>query len=106
MTSPHAIARIDTDLLIGGAGGAGLCAALHAAERTPRATNQATVARLLAQSALERRESRGSHFPQPDSAQLVNVYLQRDGGGSSKVWTLPVRFSRVRPDGPPIAAAE
>jgi succinate dehydrogenase/fumarate reductase flavoprotein subunit len=63
--------------------------------------NMATTARLIARSALERRESRGSHyrqdFPEPDPAWLVNVLVQAKDGGVS-VWTESVRFTRLSPE--------
>ena len=70
-----------------------------------------TAARLIARSALERTESRGSHyrrdFPQSDPRWLVNVLLQAKDGEVS-VRTEPVRFKRARPDSrePQTAAVE
>lgn len=59
-----------------------------------------TAAYLIARSALERTESRGSHyrrdFPQPDLGWIQNV-LVRQENGVTRVWTEPVRLSRVRP---------
>jgi fumarate reductase flavoprotein subunit len=63
--------------------------------------NQILAARLIARSALERRESRGAHYradhPEPDDARwLVNVHVAaRDGRPA--VWTEPVRLARARP---------
>ncbi len=61
--------------------------------------NQAVAARLVARSALERRESRGAHyrrdFPEPGGA-LFTVRVQRDGDGV-RVWTEPVALTRARP---------
>ncbi|MBI3106750.1 MAG: hypothetical protein HYY95_14480, partial [Candidatus Rokubacteria bacterium] len=55
---------------------------------------------LIARSALERAESRGSHFradhPEP-SAALVNVHVQAEAGAAPRVWTEPVRLTRYRP---------
>ena len=66
--------------------------------------SQITAARLIARSALERKESRGSHyrsdFPEPVPAGLVNVHVRAKDGGT-EVWTEPVRFVRVRPDARP-----
>ncbi len=70
-----------------------------------------TAARLIARSALERTESRGSHyrrdFPQSDPRWLVNVLVQAKDGEVS-VRTEPVRFKRARPDSrePQTAAVE
>ena len=72
-------------------------------------TNQATVARLIASSALERRESRGSHFrldfPASTAAGLVNVHVQ-DSGAGPQVWSAPVRLTRCRPPEPPVAVSK
>jgi succinate dehydrogenase / fumarate reductase flavoprotein subunit/fumarate reductase flavoprotein subunit len=63
--------------------------------------NQATAAWLIGRSALERTESRGSHyrrdFPEA-SAELVTVLVGRDDGASPRVWTEPVRLTRYRPE--------
>jgi fumarate reductase flavoprotein subunit len=62
--------------------------------------NQSTAAWLIARSALERTESRGSHFrrdcPEP-SPVLVNVYVASTEGAGPKVWTEPVRLTRRAP---------
>ncbi|MBI2553715.1 MAG: FAD-binding protein [Candidatus Rokubacteria bacterium] len=64
-------------------------------------TNMTTAAGLIARSALERTESRGSHFrrdfPESDPRWLVNVLAQAEGKGA-RVRTKPVRFTRVRPE--------
>jgi succinate dehydrogenase/fumarate reductase flavoprotein subunit len=57
---------------------------------------------LIARSALLRQESRGAHyrddFPKIDHTNwLKNIYISRDGA-TSKLWTVPVCFSRLRPD--------
>lgn len=71
-------------------------------------TNQATAAWLIARSALERTESRGSHFrsdlPAP-GANLYNVYVSASDSGGPRVWTEPVRLDRARPAGMPAAPA-
>jgi succinate dehydrogenase/fumarate reductase flavoprotein subunit len=63
--------------------------------------NQVEAARLIARSALERRESRGSHyrrdFPEPDPAGLVNVFVAARAG-ELHAWTEPVRFTRLKPE--------
>ncbi|MBI4610604.1 MAG: FAD-binding protein [Candidatus Rokubacteria bacterium] len=70
--------------------------------------SMATCARLIARSALERRESRGSHYrtdhPAPGQAWLVNVLVQAEDGGLS-VRTEPVRLTRVSPDPKPAEPA-
>jgi succinate dehydrogenase/fumarate reductase flavoprotein subunit len=67
--------------------------------------NQLVAARLIAASALERRESRGAHFRRdhaaPAAGPLYTVRVAaRDGG--RVVWTEPVAFTRATP---PAAAA-
>ena len=63
--------------------------------------SQATAAWIICRSALERTESRGSHFrkdfPDP-SADLVNVYVGFADEALPKVWTEPVRLTRLSPD--------
>ena len=56
---------------------------------------------LTAHSALARTESRGAHyrsdFPDGDDRHwLKNLYITRDGA-SSRLWTEPVAFTRLRP---------
>ena len=64
--------------------------------------NQATVANLIATSALARAESRGAHyrsdFPAPADAPLYTVRIQSRGGECS-VWTEPVALTRATPAG-------
>ncbi len=63
--------------------------------------SQATTAWLIARSALERTESRGSHyrrdFPRP-ALEAVAVLAGVADGVGPKVWTEPVRFTRLKPD--------
>ncbi len=63
--------------------------------------NQLLAARLVARSALERRESRGAHYradhPEPDDARWLANVLVAERGGESSVWTEPVRLTRARP---------
>ncbi|HSB43130.1 MAG TPA: FAD-binding protein [Methylomirabilota bacterium] len=70
--------------------------------------NQATVAWLIARSALERTESRGSHyrrdFPET-TAEVVAVLAGSADGAGPKVWTEPVRHTRVKPDAAPVTSA-
>jgi succinate dehydrogenase/fumarate reductase flavoprotein subunit len=62
--------------------------------------NQATAAWLICRSALERTESRGSHFrkdfPEP-AVELVNVFVGFADEALPKVWTEPVRLTRLTP---------
>ena len=62
--------------------------------------NQTTVARLIAASAAERRESRGAHyrrdFPAAASGPLYSVRVQ-ERGGVPAVWTEPVALTRATP---------
>ena len=63
--------------------------------------NQATAAWLIARSALERTESRGSHYRRdfPATAgEPVAVLAGFADGAGPKVWTEPVRYTRLRPD--------
>jgi len=63
--------------------------------------NQVTTAWLIARSALERTESRGSHyrrdFPQ-SASEAVAVFAGYAEGAGPKVWTEPVRYTRLKPD--------
>jgi succinate dehydrogenase/fumarate reductase flavoprotein subunit len=56
---------------------------------------------MIVASALERQESRGSHYrsdyPATDNSRyLQNVYLQRDGEGLH-LWWEPVQCTRLQP---------
>jgi succinate dehydrogenase/fumarate reductase flavoprotein subunit len=70
--------------------------------------NQATAAWLIARSALERTESRGSHyrrdFPGP-AAEAVAVLAGYADGTGPNVWTEPVRYTRLKPEAGRGAAA-
>lgn len=66
--------------------------------------NMLTVAEFVTRAALLRDESRGSHYradhPLPDDARwLRNIYVQRGPGDSGRLWTEPVRFTRLAPPG-------
>ena len=62
--------------------------------------NQTAVARLIVESALERRESRGAHyrsdFPSPDAGPLFTVRVRR-GKGGPLVSRAPVALTRLAP---------
>jgi succinate dehydrogenase/fumarate reductase flavoprotein subunit len=63
--------------------------------------NQATAAWLIARSALERTESRGSHYRRDFPATVgepVAVFAGSADGAGPKVWTEPVRHTRLKPD--------
>ena len=69
--------------------------------------NQAAAARLIAQSALERMESRGSHYRSDcpaGSADLYNVFTRR-ADGVARAWREPVRLTRLAPAAAPAPAA-
>ena len=64
--------------------------------------NQVAAAWLIARSALEREESRGSHFRRdhPVSIDLLyNVLVASDERVGLRVWTEPVRLTRLSPAG-------
>ncbi len=62
--------------------------------------NQIAVCRLIARSAAERDESRGSHFrddiPHAKEGDLYNVFIFRSGTGAA-VERRPVRLTRIKP---------
>jgi fumarate reductase flavoprotein subunit len=63
--------------------------------------NQATASWLIARSALERTESRGSHYRRDfpaTTAEPVAVLAGFADGAGPKVWTEPVRYTRLKPD--------
>jgi fumarate reductase flavoprotein subunit len=69
--------------------------------------NQITAARLIARAALERAESRGSHYrrdhPEPASGPLYTVRV-RANGRDVEVWREPVEFTRAAPDAVPVTS--
>jgi succinate dehydrogenase/fumarate reductase flavoprotein subunit len=65
--------------------------------------NQTAAAWLIARSALERRESRGSHYrsDRPGSGpEPYHVYVSAEDGAYPRVWTEPVSLHRRRPARP------
>jgi succinate dehydrogenase/fumarate reductase flavoprotein subunit len=70
-------------------------------------TNQATVARLIVASALERRESRGAHyrsdFASPEAGPLFTVRVRRGHDGAPHVSRAPVALTRCAPPAQPPA---
>ncbi len=63
--------------------------------------NQSAAAWLIARSALERDESRGSHFRRdcPDTgAELYNVHVASGDSAGLRVWREAVQLSRLTPD--------
>ncbi len=71
--------------------------------------NQITVAELIARSAIERDESRGSHYrddiPESKEDALYNVFISKRSG-EAVIERRPVRFTRVKPGGEIASAAE
>ena len=64
--------------------------------------NQVASAWLIARSALEREESRGSHFrlDYPDAgAELYSIHVVAGDGAGLRVWKEPTRLTRLAPDG-------
>jgi fumarate reductase flavoprotein subunit len=93
VTAERAIDILETDLLILGAGGAGLCAALHAADRSPHLSVTVVVKGLLGRAGCTRMVQGGYNavLASPDSldAHLLDTLA---GGGwindQELVWTL------------------
>ena len=71
--------------------------------------NQISVAELIAYSALERDESRGSHYrddcPHTGDEDLYNVYIKREGD-SAVIERRPVAFPRLHPQAEPAGQLE
>jgi succinate dehydrogenase/fumarate reductase flavoprotein subunit len=64
--------------------------------------SQAAAGWLIARCALERAESRGSHFRGdfPDTgAELYNIHVAGGDTAGLRVWKEPVRLPRLTPDG-------
>ena len=68
--------------------------------------NQICAAELIAYSALERDESRGSHYrddcPETQDKDLYNVYIRREGT-AAVIERKPVAFPRLNPMAEPAA---
>ena len=69
-----------------------------------------SVSELIVASALQRKESRGSHYrsdyPATDNSHyLQNVYVQRQDG-DMRLWLEPVQFTRLQPPAPNAPALE
>ncbi len=66
-------------------------------------TNQLTTARVIAESALARRESRGAHYrrdyPERSSRPPYAVYVRQAEAGPT-VWEAAVAFTRAMPPAP------
>ena len=65
--------------------------------------NQLMVSEMISRSALEREESRGSHFrrdyPETDDTRyLVNIFIQKDGE-EMRLWKRPVQLTIMKPEG-------
>ena len=93
MTADFTIENLDTDILILGAGGAGLCAALHAADRSPRLSITVAVKGLLGRAGCTRMVQGGYNavLAPPDS--LAAHLLDTLQGGAwindqELAWTL------------------
>jgi fumarate reductase flavoprotein subunit len=87
------IERLDTDVLVLGAGGAGLCAALHAADTSPRLQVTVVVKGLLGRAGCTRMVQGGYNavLAAPDSLEAHLLDTLRGGGfinDQELAWTL------------------
>ena len=87
------IDRVQTDILILGAGGAGLCAALHAADRSPALSIAVVVKGLLGRAGCTRMVQGGYNavLAEPDSLDAHFLDTLAGGGwinDQELVWTL------------------
>ncbi|MBI3029908.1 MAG: FAD-binding protein [Candidatus Rokubacteria bacterium] len=90
---------VETDLLILGAGGAGLCAALHAADRAPGLSTTVVVKGLLGRAGCTRMVQGGYNavLTPPDSLEAHFLDTLRGGGwinDQELVWTLVTEAPR------------
>ena len=93
MTRSQGLTPIETDLLILGAGGAGLCAALHAADRAPGLSIMVVVKGLLGRAGCTRMVQGGYNavFTAPDSLEAHLLDTLKGGGflnDQELVWRL------------------
>ncbi|MGH7398625.1 MAG: FAD-binding protein [Candidatus Rokuibacteriota bacterium] len=93
MATDLAVDSIDTDILVLGAGGAGLCAALHAADRSPRLTVTVAVKGLLGRAGCTRMVQGGYNavLGAPDSIQAHLLDTLQGGAwinDQELAWTL------------------
>src|SRR5713101_607351 len=93
MAADLVLDSLDTDILVLGAGGAGLCAALHAADRSPRLTVTVAVKGLLGRAGCTRMVQGGFNavLEAPDSVEAHLLDTLHGGGwinDQELVWTL------------------
>src|SRR5712692_8219345 len=93
MAADLVLDSLDTDILVLGAGGAGLCAALHAADRSPRLTVTVAVKGLLGRAGCTRMVQGGFNavLEAPDSIDAHFLDTLAGGGwinDQELVWTL------------------
>ena len=82
MATESAIESLDTDILVLGAGGAGLCAALHAADRSPHLEVTVAVKGLLGRAGCTRMVQVGYNavLAAPDSLEAHLLDTLQGGG--------------------------
>jgi fumarate reductase flavoprotein subunit len=93
MAADSLLDSLDTDILVLGAGGAGLCAALHAADRSPRLTVTVAVKGLLGRAGCTRMVQGGYNavLAAPDSIEAHLLDTLQGGAwinDQELVWTL------------------
>src|ERR1700730_12634954 len=93
MASDSPIDSLDTDILVLGAGGAGLCAALHAADNSPELSITVAVKGLLGRAGCTRMVQGGYNavLGHPDSMEAHLLDTLHGGGwinDQELVWTL------------------